>query len=68
MKIIKGNKALAAELGVSPGTVGKWKAQGVLKPAILAEYCRIILYDLDKVFGCLQHKPNNIGRPRKLGQ
>lgn len=53
---IKGNKALAAELGVSPWTIWSWKAAGILDRAIISEFRRTIIYDLEKVYECLNHK------------
>lgn len=53
---ITGNKALAAEIGVSPWTISTWKTSGVLDKAILSEFRRTIIYDLEKVYECLNHK------------
>ena len=53
---IKGNKALAAELGVSRWTISMWKTSGVLDKAILSEFRRTIIYDLERVYECLNHK------------
>lgn len=52
--IIRGNKALAKELGVSERTVVSWKSKRILDKGIIAERGRIILYDLDKVLDCLK--------------
>ena len=57
--IIRGNKALAYALSVHHNTVYNWKKSGVLDKAILSEYGRVIIYDLDKVFQCLNHAPVN---------
>ncbi len=59
---IRGNKALAAKLGVSPWTVCKWRKSGILKPATLSEFGRVIIYELDKVYECLNHRPVKQGR------
>lgn len=59
---ITGNKALAKELGVSRSTVQKWKRRGVLDSAILSHFGHIVIYDLDIVYECLNHKPVNVGR------
>lgn len=53
---VTGNKALAGELGVSSKTVQNWKKAGVLRPAILSEFGRTIIYDLDKVYYCLNNR------------
>lgn len=53
---IKGHNNLAAELGVSPRTVQRWNASGILAPAVLSRYGRVVIYDLDKVFECLNHQ------------
>lgn len=63
-KPIKGNKALAGELGVDEQTVGLWKKKGLLDPAIKGEYGRIVYYDLDKVYECLRHSKVKAGRPK----
>lgn len=60
--IIRGNKALAEKLGVSTVTVWNWKRNGVLMPAILSNFGRVIIYDLEKVFECLNHTPVKRGR------
>jgi hypothetical protein len=65
MRRIKGNKALAAEIGVSVRTVQEWRASGILKSATISDFRRTIIYDLDKVFECLNHKPVAAGRPSK---
>lgn len=59
---IRGNKALAAALGVHYNTVQTWKRTGVLAPAIVAEFRRVIIYDLKKVYECLNHKAVKPGR------
>lgn len=61
--IIKGSKALAERLNVCQKTVWEWRKEGILAPPTIAEYRRTILYDLDKVFECLQHRPVKSGRP-----
>lgn len=59
---ITGNKALAEKLGVSSKTIQNWKKSGVLSIAILVEYGRTIIYDLDKVYESLHHKTAKRGR------
>ena len=53
---IRGSKALAAELRVSQETVRKWRKEGVLRPATLVDFRRVIIYDLEKVYECLNHR------------
>lgn len=53
---ITGNKALALEIGVSSRTIGMWKAEGILDKAIISNFRRTIIYDLEKVYECLNHK------------
>lgn len=53
--LIKGNTALAAELGVSRNTVQVWRREGLLKPATVVDLRRTVVYDLDKVGLCLQN-------------
>lgn len=53
---VTGNKALAEALNVSPWTVWNWKSSGILDRAILSEFRRTIIYDLEKVYECLNHK------------
>ncbi len=54
--LIRGNKALAATLGVSCRTVSAWREKGVTDEAVVSHYGRIIIYDLDKVLCCLNYK------------
>ena len=61
-KIIRGNKALAEKLEVSVVTISKWRKKGVLKPATLSDFGRVIIYDLEKVFECLNYKAEEPGR------
>ena len=63
---VRGNRALADKLGVHFNTVQNWRKNGVLAPAILSEFGRIIIYDLDKVFECLNHTPVKRGRRAAL--
>ena len=63
--IINGNKELAQVLGVSTVTIWNWKKSGILAPAILIEFGRIIRYDLDKVIECLQYRRDKPGRKRQ---
>jgi len=53
---ITGNKALALQIGVSARTIGLWKAEGILDKAIISNFRRTIIYDLEKVYECLNHK------------
>ena len=55
-RIVKGNKALAEVLGISPVTVCELKKKGVLSPAIKSEYGRVIIYDVEKAMACLNHR------------
>lgn len=59
---ITGNKALADKLGVSAWTISLWKNEGILDCAILSNFRRTIIYDLDKVYECLHHKHAKSGR------
>lgn len=61
---IRGNKALAQRLGVSEATICTWRKIGVLLPATLSEFRRVIIYDFDKVLECLNHRKENQGRRR----
>lgn len=61
---IRGNKGLARELGVDPGTIHKWRKSGIIQDAIVAEYGRVIIYDIEKVMTCLQHSKVKAGRPK----
>lgn len=60
--IIKGNNGLARELGVHCKTVQGWRKKGILAKATVAEYGRVILYDLELVLECLHHQPVKAGR------
>ncbi|MBD5585344.1 MAG: helix-turn-helix domain-containing protein [Clostridia bacterium] len=60
--IIRGNKALAEKLGVTEKTIGNWRRAGVLAQATLSDFGRVIIYDLDKVFECLNYKKVKPGR------
>lgn len=60
--IVKGNTSLAERLGVHRKTVENWRKKGILSQATLADYGRVILYDLDLVFECLQYKKVKSGR------
>ncbi len=64
--LIRGNKALALMLGVHPQTVQKWRKEGLLAPAIVAEFRRIIIYDITKVLDCLRHDKVAPGRPKAI--
>lgn len=61
---ITGNKTLAKVLGVHENSVSKWKKSGVLDNAILSNFGRITIYDLEMVYVCLNHKKATAGRPR----
>lgn len=60
--IIKGNRALAAALGLHYQTIQNLRKRGVLKKATLSDFGKIIIYDLDKVMECLNHSPVKAGR------
>lgn len=62
---ITGNKALANKLGVTDRTISNWRKRGVLLDATLSDYGKTIIYDLEKVYQCLNHKPVTPGRPAK---
>lgn len=59
---VKGNRALADKLGVHYMTVQNWRKRGVLTPATIAEFGRVIIYDLEKVYECLHHTTVKRGR------
>lgn len=54
--IVKGNNTLAEILGVSTRSVQMWRKEGILDPAILADFRRTVVYDLAKVMECLRHR------------
>lgn len=56
MTIVKGNKALAQRLGVSRRSVQQWRKEGILRPAIVSDFRRTIIYDLDKALECLRNR------------
>ena len=60
---VTGVAKLAEALGLHKNTVSKYRSQGILQPAILSEYRRVVIFDLDKVYECLNHKPVSSGRP-----
>lgn len=60
--IIRGNRTLAKVLGVHYMTVQNWRKNGVLKKGTVAEYGKVIIYDLDKVLECLHHTTVKRGR------
>lgn len=60
--VIRGSKALAEKLSVSQETVRKWRKSGILAPATLSDYGRVIIYDLDKVYECLNYRKGSGGR------
>ena len=43
-------------------TVQNWRKSGVLTPATIAEFGRVIIYDLEKVYECLHHTTVKRGR------
>lgn len=65
-KEITGNNELAELLGVSAGSIGRWKRMGLLQPAIVAEYGRTIIYNVEKAKECLKMGPERPGRKRKF--
>lgn len=54
MQIIKGNKALAASLGVSVRTIQQWRSEGLLRNATICDYRRTIIYNLDAVLYAME--------------
>ena len=62
--LITGVHRLAKALDVSHTTVYGWRRKGVLDAATVAEYGRIIIFDLEKVLQCLHHTKAKPGRPR----
>ncbi len=54
-ELIKGNKALAARLGVSVRTVQQWRKEGLLRDATVSDYRRTIIYQLDKALRSLRN-------------
>lgn len=56
MTIVKGNKALAQRLGVSRRSVQQWRKEGILRPAVVSDFRRTIIYDLDKALECLRNR------------
>lgn len=64
-ELVKGNKGLAARLGVHVQTVLNWRRSGVLEAATVVDYGRTIVYDLDKVGECLRHRTAKPGRPKQ---
>lgn len=61
---MKGCKNLAARLGVCEWTVKQWRKRGVLDAATLADFGRVIIFDMEKVYECLHHRTAKPGRPR----
>lgn len=55
---VTGVKALAERLGVHRCTVHRWMKQGVLKRAILSHFRKIVIFDIEMVYKCLNHKSN----------
>lgn len=62
MTLIKSNKALAKEIGVSERTITSWRSEGILAPAIVSDFRRTIIYNLEKVYECLNHRHRNTSR------
>lgn len=60
---VKGVGKLAEALGLHRSTVSRYRNSGILKPATLSEYKGIIIFDLEKVYQCLNHRPVRPGRP-----
>lgn len=56
MTTVTGNKRLAEALNVSLRTIGNWRQRGILDKAVISYYGKIIIYDLDKVYQCLNYK------------
>lgn len=53
---IKGNLKLAEVLGVHKMTIQKWRRQGILANATVVDFRRTVIYDLEKVYECLNDK------------
>lgn len=47
---------MAEKLSVSTRTVQKWRKARVLDEAIISHIGRIIIYDLEKVYRCLNYR------------
>lgn len=56
---IRCNKALAEALGVHPNTVSRWRNEGRLDKAVIADTGRVIIYDLEAVYECLSTTPRD---------
>ena len=50
---------MGATLGVNERTVRRWRTEGLLAEATVVVLRRTIVYDLDKVFECLQTQALN---------
>ena len=61
-EIVRGSKELSKILGVTDKTIFNWKKAGILADAVLSDFNRVIIYDLKKVFECLNHKAVKPGR------
>lgn len=55
-ELIRGNGRLAERLGVTKRTVATWRKKGVLDAGTVSYFGRVIIYDLDKVLECLNHR------------
>lgn len=62
---VRGNKGLAEKLKVSVGTVQRWKRDGILDPAVVCDYGRVIIYNINKAKACIKYMPLKAGRPKK---
>lgn len=64
MNLVRGCKRLAETLGVHEQTVAKWRRLGVIDKGTVAQYGRVIIFDLDKVLACLNYHKSTPGRPK----
>lgn len=60
--LVKGIRGLAAILGVHYVTVAKWRKEGILDPATVADFRKTIIFDVDKALECLHNRPARQGR------
>ena len=56
--LVRSSKELAKLLCVSRNTISRWRNLGILEDATIVDYGRTLIYDLEKVYECL----NRAGR------
>ncbi|MBD5427517.1 MAG: DUF3853 family protein [Treponema sp.] len=56
--LVRSSKELAKLLCVSRNTISRWRNLGILEDATVVDYGRTLIYDLEKVYECL----NRVGR------